>query len=144
MLVAVDDGISRPQPEMIVCSTPRTTVHQLSMLYQVMDIQNEAGVLTAPGGVHEFTRSIIKPQQLKKRIMCMASQGASPKEMQMVTQNRQKERPWQAHPFNTRDKQYIVRRMESIMIDIIDSPGIIWEIDRGMGCLLYTSPSPRD
>ena len=68
------------------------------MLYQVMDIQNEAGVVTAPAGVHEFTHSIIKPQQLKKRIICMASQGASPEVMRMVTQDRPEERPWQASP----------------------------------------------
>ena len=61
----------------------------------------------------------------------MASQGASPEVMRMVTQNRPEERPWQANPFNMREKNYIAGRMEKIMVDIINSRGIIWEIDRG-------------
>jgi len=138
MLVGANDGVRRPQPEMIVCRAPRTTVHQLSILYQVMDILNESGVLAPPAGVHTFTHCIIQPQQLKKRIICMASQGASPNEMRIVTQNRpESDVPLNAYPFDLRERQYIAGRMEKIMVDIIDSPGIIWEIDRGNGKEAY-------
>ena len=49
MLVAVDDGSpSIPQPEMVVCTNPHTTVHQLSLLYQVNNVEGDNGDMMAP------------------------------------------------------------------------------------------------